>query len=81
MMHIFRGHTDLIIGFNRFLPPGYHIQRGHDQWDGHKTFLINTPSGTSAHIDGPVSKASDLQLSEYYLIYLIFNSPDLGTVR
>jgi paired amphipathic helix protein Sin3a len=36
---LFRGHPNLIIGFNTFLPPGYRIDISSDQM----TFTITTP--------------------------------------
>ena len=31
MSNLFRGHTDLIVGFNTFLPPGYKIEVSNNE--------------------------------------------------
>jgi paired amphipathic helix protein Sin3a len=42
---LFSGHSDLVEGFNTFLPPGYRIQSQDDR------LLVITPSGIQSTID------------------------------
>lgn len=43
---LFRGHTDLIVGFNTFLPPGYRIEQMPDN----NEIRITTLQGVQQHI-------------------------------
>lgn len=42
---LFRGHPDLIAGFNTFLPPGYHIEVLPDFRQDPITVLVQLPDG------------------------------------
>lgn len=43
---LFRGHNDLIQGFNTFLPPGYRIECSRNALE-HTTITVTTPAGTT----------------------------------
>ncbi|XP_066964791.1 paired amphipathic helix protein Sin3a isoform X2 [Macrobrachium rosenbergii] len=52
---LFRGHPELIVGFNTFLPPGYKIEvQGNEQVSvsvpGQQTTVVHTPQGVQHHI-------------------------------
>ncbi|KAK4299818.1 hypothetical protein Pmani_027930 [Petrolisthes manimaculis] len=52
---LFRGHPELIVGFNTFLPPGYKIEvQGNEQVSvsvpGQQTTVVHTPQGVHHHI-------------------------------
>ncbi|XP_069172117.1 paired amphipathic helix protein Sin3a isoform X6 [Procambarus clarkii] len=54
---LFRGHPELIVGFNTFLPPGYKIEvQGNEQVKvsvsvpGQQTTVVHTPQGVHHHI-------------------------------
>ncbi|OCB87068.1 hypothetical protein A7U60_g5803 [Sanghuangporus baumii] len=44
---LFRGHNDLIQGFNTFLPPGYRIECTSDALETTTTITVTTPAGTT----------------------------------
>jgi histone deacetylase complex regulatory component SIN3 len=44
---LFQGHKDLILGFNTFLPPGYHIEVRENQETGILSTGFSSPSGFS----------------------------------
>ena len=44
---LFRGHPDLIVGFNTFLPPGYKIEVSLTDIN---TVNVCDPSGTTTHL-------------------------------
>lgn len=46
---LFRGHPELIVGFNTFLPPGYKIEVNVNV-PGQHTTVVHTPQGTQQHI-------------------------------
>lgn len=50
--NLFRGHPELIVGFNTFLPPGYKIEVTHTM-PGHHTTVVHTPQGTKQHFPSP----------------------------
>jgi paired amphipathic helix protein Sin3a len=45
---LFRGHPQLIEGFNTFLPAGYKIECGHDD-DQKEMITVTTPNGKVLH--------------------------------
>ncbi|XP_018026656.1 paired amphipathic helix protein Sin3a isoform X2 [Hyalella azteca] len=45
---LFRGHPELIVGFNTFLPPGYKIEVS-TTIPGQHTTVVHTPQGTQQH--------------------------------
>ncbi len=49
---LFRGHPNLIQGFNTFLPPGYRIECSFDPSDPHQ-IRVTTPMGTTTHNGSP----------------------------
>lgn len=44
---LFRGHNDLIQGFNTFLPPGYRIECSSNALETTTTITVTTPAGTT----------------------------------
>ncbi|XP_069994313.1 paired amphipathic helix protein Sin3a isoform X4 [Penaeus vannamei] len=46
---LFRGHPELIVGFNTFLPPGYKIEVSVSV-PGQQTTVVHTPQGIRHHI-------------------------------
>ncbi|KAH8111835.1 hypothetical protein DFH11DRAFT_1690122 [Phellopilus nigrolimitatus] len=49
---LFRGHNDLIQGFNTFLPPGYRIECSRNAMEA-TTITVTTPAGTTTQsMDG-----------------------------
>ncbi|KAK7075084.1 Paired amphipathic helix protein Sin3a [Halocaridina rubra] len=46
---LFRGHPELIVGFNTFLPPGYKIEVSVSV-PGQQTTVVHTPQGVHHHI-------------------------------
>jgi histone deacetylase complex regulatory component SIN3 len=44
---LFRGHPELISGFNTFLPPGYRIECSKDEQE-RNVIRVTTPSGTTS---------------------------------
>ncbi|EJC98663.1 uncharacterized protein FOMMEDRAFT_161494 [Fomitiporia mediterranea MF3/22] len=44
---LFRGHNDLIQGFNTFLPPGYRIECTSNAQETTTTITVTTPAGTT----------------------------------
>lgn len=49
---LFRGHPNLIQGFNTFLPPGYRIECSDDPMDPNP-IKVTTPMGTTTSTGGP----------------------------
>ncbi|ODV63728.1 transcriptional regulator SIN3 ASCRUDRAFT_28049, partial [Ascoidea rubescens DSM 1968] len=57
---LFRGHLNLIQGFNTFLPPGYHIECSTDPLDPH-LIRVTTPRGTTTQSSIPQQSQSQSQ--------------------
>ena len=57
--NLFKGHPDLIVGFNTFLPPGYKIEVQANEISvhqpGQQTVLIPTSSNFNLVTSTPVS--------------------------
>lgn len=51
---LFRGHPNLIQGFNTFLPPGYRIECSSDPSDPNPVIVVTTPLGTTARSESQV---------------------------
>jgi paired amphipathic helix protein Sin3a len=70
--NLFKGHPELIVGFNTFLPPGYKIEvQANDQGFAYQVSVsVPSPSGNSIHlttIDSPLSQLQIVQGSSHII--------------
>ncbi|KAB7507231.1 Paired amphipathic helix protein Sin3a [Armadillidium nasatum] len=63
---LFRGHPELIVGFNTFLPPGYKIEVVQDKEQvsvsgpGQQTTVVHTPQGIHHHVTSQTGPTSNV---------------------